>query len=695
MPISIDSAIKENPNENDLQGFIMKKITLLLLLLLLFLSVPTGSFAPPCYAAENSSPTSLGTKARIQNSNLDANGCLPRSTPEEQGISSDAIADTIKTLDQKINTMNSFMLVRHGKVIAECWWAPHSPTTLHAFYSLSKSYTSTAIGLAVAEGKLSLDDPVIKFFPDDLPKDLSENLKNMKVRHVLSMSGGHKTEPKVNWFHPALEYDEDVKANPQTWVKTFLAHPVVFKPGTHFQYNTCGTFMLSAILKKATGEDLFDYLKPRLFDPLQIKGVYWERNPQGISKGGTGFHAKTEDIAKFGQLYLQKGKWNGQQILSPEWVAEATSKHVDNGTNKKSDWAQGYGFQFWRCQHNVYRGDGAYVQYCVVMPDQDAVVAITSDSNQYQEELNILWDKLLPAFKNQALPANSAALSRLKTAQTGLNVKLGTSGSKIDADKKIVSKILGKTVNYTVYLPNNYVTDDFKYPVLYLLHGLWGNNNDWTDSKRGDLKAIADKYFNAHPNQKMIIVCPDAGNGWYVNREDGSSLYEDFFFNELIPDVEKKYRCKTDKKNRFIAGLSMGGYGSVVYALRHPELFAACCSMSPALLTDKEFSDMPDKLYKSEFQGVFGDSLKGSSRITSSWKKYSPHHLIGSYVSNNQNAVRFRIDCGKSDPLLSGTSVFHDKMTKLGIEHEFIVRPGVHDWKYWQTALPGALEFFK
>ncbi len=514
----------------------------------------------------------------------------------------------------------------------------------------------------------------------------------MKVRHLLSMSCGHKTEPKVNWFHPALEYDEDVKANPQTWVKTFLAQPVEFEPGTHFLYNTCGTFMLSAILKKATGEDLFDYLKPRLFDPLQIKNVYWEKNPQGISKGGTGFHAKTEDIAKFGQLYLQKGKWNGKQILSSDWVAEATSKQVDNGRDKRSDWSQGYGFQFWRCQHNIYRGDGAYVQFCVVMPDQDAVVAITSDSGQYQEELNILWDKLLPAFKNKSLPDDPVALSRLKETQKDLKVKLGASGSHLNPDKKVVSKILNKTMKYTVYLPNNYATEDFNYPVLYLLHGLSGNNAVWSDPAKGDLKNIADRYFNAHPNQKMIIVCPDAGNSWYINNFDGSFRYEDYFFNELIPDVEKKYRCKTDKNNRLIAGYSMGGHGALLYAMHHPKMFRACYAMSPAVRTDQQILTMNSNDYTKRFQTAFGNVPLPEQRITDLWKRNSTLHLVNSY---SDKSVKLAIDCGKSDSLLSGNAALDDQLTKAGIPHEYIVRDGKHDWQYWRSALPAALEFFK
>ena len=177
----------------------------------------------------------------------------------------------------------------------------HAPTPAHALFSLSKSFTSTAVGLAVAEGKLSIDDPVLKFFPDEAPADPSANLKAMRLSDLLRMSTGHQTEPPRQPNEP--------------WAKTFLAHPVPFKPGTHFLYNTSATYMLSAAVQKATGQTVLDYLKPRLFEPLGIEKPTWEASPQGISAGGYGLSVRTEDIAKFGQLYLQKGKWQGKQLV--------------------------------------------------------------------------------------------------------------------------------------------------------------------------------------------------------------------------------------------------------------------------------------------------------------------------------------------------------------------------------------------
>lgn len=332
---------------------------------------------------------------------------LPRSTPEKQGVSSAALLEFLNALE-KIEQMHSVMVVRHGQVIAEGWWKPYAAEHNHVLYSLSKSFTSTAVGFAAAEGKLSIDDEVLKFFPNDAPAEASNNLKAMRVRDLLMMSTGHQDEPS--------------SAPDVISAKSFLAKPVAHLPGTHFKYNTPATFMQSAVVQKVTGQTVLDFLRPRLFTPLGIENPVWDANFEGISLGGYGLRVRTEDIAKFGQLYLQKGKWNGKQLLPPEWIDLASSKQTSNGSNPKSDWNQGYGFQFWRCRFNAYRGDGAFGQYCVVMPDQDAVVAITSGVKDMQAVLNVMWDKLLPAMKTKALRANSTAAQELSAKLAKLEV---------------------------------------------------------------------------------------------------------------------------------------------------------------------------------------------------------------------------------------------------------------------------------
>ncbi len=346
----------------------------------------------------------------IWQSNAANDTTLPRSTPEAQGISSAAIQEFIEAADEQIDTLHSFILVRHGHVITEAWWKPESAEKPHILWSLSKSFTSTAIGMAAEEGKLNLNDPVLKFFPDKAPAEPSSNLKAMRIRDLLTMSGGHEVEPKFN-----------LVAGPT--VKGFLAHPTTHEPGTWFRYNTPGSYMLSAIITKTTGETVVDYLKPRLFEPLGIEQPKWDTTAEGHSIGGYGLFVRTEDIAKFGLLYLQKGKWNGQQLLAEKWVEAATAGQVDNSLGphaKNPDWAQGYGYQFWRCRHNCYRGDGRDGQICLVIPEHDVVIAITAKTRQMQTELDLVWEKLLPAFQSEPLPADPAALEKLEQAATKL-----------------------------------------------------------------------------------------------------------------------------------------------------------------------------------------------------------------------------------------------------------------------------------
>jgi CubicO group peptidase (beta-lactamase class C family) len=350
---------------------------------------------------------------------------LPRSAPEAQGVASTALLEFVNTLDQQIEGMHSVMVVRHGQVIAAGWWAPYDAEHNHILYSLSKSFTSTAVGCAVAEGKLSIDDEVLKFFPEDAPTNTSPNLKAMRVRDLLIMSTGHQDEPS-----PAAE-----TVSP----KTFLAQPVPHLPGTHFKYNTAATFMQSAIVQKVTGQTVLEYLRPRLFEPLGIEHPVWDANFQGISLGGYGLRVRTEDIAKFGQFYLQKGRWLGHQLLPSEWVAMATAKQTSNGSNPTSDWNQGYGFQFWRCRHDAYRGDGAFGQYCVVLPEQEAVVAITSGVKDMQAVLNVIWDKLLPAMGTHDLPANTAAAHQLQDKLAHLELRAAEGGA--------TSPLTSKTIN--------------------------------------------------------------------------------------------------------------------------------------------------------------------------------------------------------------------------------------------------------
>jgi CubicO group peptidase (beta-lactamase class C family) len=356
---------------------------------------------------------------------------LKRSRPEAEGISSSAVLEFIRAVEQHTHPLDSvqgFILLRHGNVAAEGWWTPYGPQSPHSLYSLSKSFTATAIGLAVQEGLLTVDDRVLQFFPDDAPANPSENLKAMCVRHLLSMNTGHQEDTtghvfgdlyQVSFFSSRARRQREtteqrLRDEDDNWPRSFLSLPVPCQPGTWFVYNTAATYMLSAIITRLTGQTLLEYLRPRLLDPLGIENPTWETDPHGLNIGGSGLHIKTEEIARFGQMYLQKGTWDGKRILPEQWIAEATSSHSDNSnTQTNPDWMVGYGYQFWRCRHNAYRGDGAFGQYCIVLPEQDAVLAIIGGVRNMQAVLDNVWEHLLPAMQPEAFPADPHAHDEL------------------------------------------------------------------------------------------------------------------------------------------------------------------------------------------------------------------------------------------------------------------------------------------
>jgi CubicO group peptidase (beta-lactamase class C family) len=359
---------------------------------------------------------------------------LPRSTPEAEGVSSESILAFINAADKEADEIHSFMLLRHGKVIAEGWWEPYSPELKHTMYSLSKSFTSTAVGFAVTEKLLNVNDKVISFFPADVPDTISTNLAQMTVKDLLTMSAGMDPDPTYR-----------VRGANGNWEKTFFRTPVLNEPGSKFLYNSLATYMLSSIVQKVTGQKVIDYLTPRFFEPLGITGIDWEANSQGVNTGGWGLRLKTEDIARAGQFYLQKGKWNGKQLLPAEWIEEATSIKIfqspDAPQTKKdsSDWMQGYCYQFWRCRNNAYRGDGAYGQYMIIMPDLDAVIAITSQTSDMQKELNLVWKYLLPGFGKKLHP-NAEALSKLNKRLSTLELPVYYKMNSSPLEKEFTGK---------------------------------------------------------------------------------------------------------------------------------------------------------------------------------------------------------------------------------------------------------------
>ena len=357
-----------------------------------------------------------------------------RCTPEELGVSSKGITAFIEAFENKtkgrdLMEMHGFMLLRHGKVAAEAWWKPYSPDYRHMLYSLSKSFTSTAVGFAVSEGLISTEDKVISYFTEELPAEISKNLEAMTIKHLLTMSTGHSEDT----LEPMWEQSEG------NWAKAFLEMPVEYEPGTHFLYNSGATYMLSAIIQKVTGSRMLEYLKPRLFEPLGTENPVWDVCPRGIDIGGYGLSIKTEDIARFGQLYLQKGKWEGRQLIPLKWVEEATRLQISNSDSPEigGDWEQGYGYQFWRCRHNSFRGDGAYGQYCIVIPEKDAVFAANCAVEDMGLMFDLVWDNLYTAMHDDILPEDKAAYGAMCSKIASLKLPVPESIQNKAAEDRI------------------------------------------------------------------------------------------------------------------------------------------------------------------------------------------------------------------------------------------------------------------
>ena len=325
---------------------------------------------------------------------------LPRA--ETSTEMSKAAEDYLAAVQNAGQDLHSIMVIKDGHVVFEKWMSQGKEDQPHILNSVSKTFTSMAVGLAISEGRLSLDDRLVDLFPEYCPENPSEYLKEVTVEHLLTMSCGHSKDPTHSvWSNTEV-----------SWIKLFMEHPFTHKPGTLFCYNSLGTYVLSAMVQKVTGEKVVDYLFPRLFRPLGINNVSWAESPEGVSTGGWGLYLKTEDLAKMGLMILQKGQFKGQQIVPSEWIEAASSAQVacvPAGLNSEqaellaqyvtvSDWLQGYGYQMWRCRNNAFRADGKDGQYILVFPDKNAVVVTTANISDMQSELNLIWEHIYPAL---------------------------------------------------------------------------------------------------------------------------------------------------------------------------------------------------------------------------------------------------------------------------------------------------------
>lgn len=363
------------------------------------------------------------------------------ATPESQGVSSRAVLKWIDACEKSFAAWNGsgalhgFVIVRNGKTIAEGSWKPFNTLEeTHMLYSHSKSFTSTAIGFLVEEGKLDLDERVMEIFPELTPTNVTDNLKSMRVRDLLTMNVGAK------WDHKVHRFDD--------WGRTFMEKELQTKPGCGFKYDSDATYMLAAIVEKRSGEKLMDYLDKRFFKKIGIEKAWSTVSPQDIACGGWGMNMTTREMARFGLCYAQNGVWGGKNVIHPQWVQLATARHTFSGwrnvgvkaLGEGSDWEQGYGFQFWRCRNNGYRADGAAGQLTLVYPDRNLVVSVNAGLGDMQKEVSLVSELILPNLKDGPLPEDAEAQSELKKRLKSLEI------APVKGSLDGVAKFLGKEI---------------------------------------------------------------------------------------------------------------------------------------------------------------------------------------------------------------------------------------------------------
>jgi CubicO group peptidase (beta-lactamase class C family) len=344
------------------------------------------------------SGTGVGDVARAQ---LAADG-LPRSPPEAKGVPSSSIIGFLDDVERAGLELHSFMLSRAGSVIAEGWWWPYAPQRIHMTHSLTKSVMVSGVAIAMDEARFGLDDRVVSFFPEHIPPDASENLKAMTVRDLLTMRTGHDHETSGSVWRPLKT----------SWVEEFMKIPVVYQPGTKWVYTSAASYMLSAIITKTTGQKLADYIRPRMLDPMGIRNFHWDVSPEGVTPGGNGLSWQTSDSLKLGMLYARRGAWNGQQLLSPQWITEASRQQVPDGP---------YGYQWWIGPGGAFFAAGMFSQFSIVFPEHDAVLAVFAAIDDSAKLLPLVWKHFPSAFATQPTPRSADAIA-LRRREAGLRV---------------------------------------------------------------------------------------------------------------------------------------------------------------------------------------------------------------------------------------------------------------------------------
>ncbi|WP_127505763.1 serine hydrolase [Actinoplanes solisilvae] len=321
----------------------------------------------------------------------DARVLLPRVAPAVAGVSSRAVGELLDRLERQELECHSLMVVRRGRVVAEGWWTPFSAGRPHLLYSLTKSFTAVAVGLAIADGVLSLDDRVVDVLPEHVPADVSQQGRRVTVHHLLSMTSGHGTD----------SLGEAWELEPGDLVKGFLRVPFTEAEGSTHVYDNATTGVLARMVERVTGRGLPELLDERLFGPMGVDHAEWDRVAGGAAFGFHGLHLTTEAVAAFGEVLRREGRWGERQLVPRDWVRLATREHVETRAAEvgggEADSLRGYGYQFWLSQHG-YRGEGNNGQMCVVVPEHGLVVAVTAAVNSTQPVLDAVWECLLPGL---------------------------------------------------------------------------------------------------------------------------------------------------------------------------------------------------------------------------------------------------------------------------------------------------------
>ena len=329
---------------------------------------------------------------------------LPRA--QASATLSQAFEAYLQAVADSSEDLHSIMVLQHGKVLAEKQIAPD---TAHIMNSVSKTFTATAVGFAIEEGLLHLDDKIVDLFPESVPANPQPFLADVTLRNLLTMNSGHATDPTYA-----------IRSGDGDWVKEFMEWPIEYQPGTCYCYNSLATYLCSAAVQKVTGQKVVDYLDTRLWQPLGIEKPFWQESPAGINTGGWGLYLHTEDLARMGLCLLGGGKFRGKQVIPADWVAEMSKYQVPSvsaAVNEKmlddirkdprgaayfnpetNDWLQGYGYQMWRCRYGAFRADGANGQYILVLPEQDAVIVTTAHIPNMRQEIQLIWDHFLPVL---------------------------------------------------------------------------------------------------------------------------------------------------------------------------------------------------------------------------------------------------------------------------------------------------------